>query len=75
MKSLKILHCSNSGIDQNGIQNLDLIELDAHDNDKIFNVSFMKSLQKLNIKGKCGTDFNLVEINYYGNQKISLFEN
>ena len=48
MKSLKILDADqNCGIDQNSIQNLDLVMLSIIGNDKITNVSFMKSLKKL----------------------------
>ena len=38
------------GIDQNGINNLNLIQLDARANKKINVVSFMTNLQKLNAK-------------------------
>ena len=52
MKNLKILNASdNCGIDQNGINNLDLIELNVDDNSKINNVNFMKNLKILNAYG------------------------
>ena len=46
MKSLKVLHAQgNCGIDQEGINQLDLVELYTANNGKIKNVSFMKSLK------------------------------
>jgi len=43
-KSLKILYAIGScGIDQNGIDGLDLVELYADSNKKITNISFMKT--------------------------------
>ena len=43
-KTLKILYCSyDSGIDQNGISELNLIELYAHYNNKIWNVNHMNN--------------------------------
>ena len=59
MKNLKKLYArDNCDIDQNGINGLNLVELDARDNDKIINVSFMKNLKKLNTWGNCGIDQN-----------------
>ena len=43
-KTLKILYCSyDSGIDQNGICELNLIALYAYDNKKIKSVNHMKN--------------------------------
>ena len=48
LKRLKILAArNNSGIDQTGIQSLDLIDLYIGSNNKITDVSFMKNLKKL----------------------------
>ena len=41
------MHMDNCGIDQNGINNLDLIELYVDNNSKINNVNFMKNLKIL----------------------------
>ena len=46
------------GIDQNGIEGLNLIELNVYDNGKIIDVSFMKNLQKLNRRKNCAIDQN-----------------
>jgi len=62
MKSLKILYAEdNCGIDQNGIDCLDLVELYADSNTKITNVSFMKSLKVLSARYSCGIDQNGIE--------------
>jgi hypothetical protein len=59
MKQLKILSANfESGIDQNGIYGLDLIELYVDDNEKITNVSFMKNLKILSASFKSGIDQN-----------------
>ena len=59
MKNLKILSISGSHvIDQNGIEKLDLIELNIEDNNKIKDVSFMKNLKILYASGNCGVDQN-----------------
>ena len=81
MESLKILHGMSeqriaSSIDQNGILKLDLEELDAYDNTKIYDVSFMKNLKILNAGGNCiiGQDsisnLNLIQLNVCNNPKI-----
>ena len=45
MKNLKILDASyHCGIDQKGIEGLNLIKLDVYKNEKINNVSFMKKI-------------------------------
>src|SRR5438309_1323301 len=56
MKNLKILNAGGyCEIDQNGIDGLDLIELDVGYNLRIANVSFMKNLKKLSANGyDCG---------------------
>ena len=55
MKSLKYLNISEDcGIKQDGIKGLDLDRLEAEDNSKITNVSFMKKLKILNANGLCG---------------------
>ena len=53
---IKKLCAKKNRVDQNGINGLDLIELDACNNNKIFDVSFMKKLQKLNARKNCGID-------------------
>ena len=84
MKNFKKLNASQNllrnqicGIDQNGINGLNLIELDAENNKKINNVSFMSNLQKLNASGEeCGinqngiNDLNLIKLNACYNKKI-----
>ena len=54
MTNLKKLIASSDycKIDQQGIEGLDLIELYAHNNKKINNVSFMRNLKKLDAFGK-----------------------
>ena len=65
------------GIDQDGINGLDLINLDAENNYKITNVSFMKSLRFLNASGICGIDqagikdLDLIKLDAADNSKIS----
>ena len=59
MKKLQKLNArGNCGIDQNGINGLNLIKLDAAYNPKIIDVSFMKKLQILYAEGNCGIDQN-----------------
>jgi hypothetical protein len=77
ISSLKILNAYNKcGIDQNGINGLSLVELDAGYNNKIIDVSMMKTLKKLNANDDCGIDQNgicgldLVELNADDNNKI-----
>ena len=63
-------------LNQQGIDGLDLIELDASDNEKIFSVSFMKNLEVLKIMGKCGIgrdgigDLCVYDLFAHGNDKI-----
>ena len=59
-ETLKKLGCGwNSGIDQNNISELNLIELYAYHNKKIKNVNHMKrTLKKLDCSGNCGIDQN-----------------
>ena len=48
MKSLKVLNISyDCAIDQNGIRGLDLLVLDISNNNKITDMSFIKSLKNL----------------------------
>ena len=55
LKNLKKLGASGDcGINQLGINGLDLIKLDASNNPKIKNVSWMKNLKKLGASGDCG---------------------
>ena len=76
--TLKILYASyNCGIDQNGIKDLHLIELNASGNKKIKDVSQMASTLKiLNASDNCGIDQNgikdlhLTKLNASGNEKI-----
>ena len=73
----KLVVLSSSGIDQNAINGLDLVELDACNIEKITNVSFMTNLKKLNAWGNCGIDqydingLDLVELNAGYNNKIT----
>ena len=78
MKSLQILYAfGECGINQKGIEGLNLIKLNARNNSKITNVSHMKSLQILNATGYCGIDqrgiegLNLIELYVSYNSKIS----
>src|SRR6202035_395605 len=74
--NIKKLCAKRNRVDQNGIIGLDLIELNACNNLKIFDVSFMKKLQKLNACRKCGIDqngisgLNLIELVAVWNPKI-----
>ena len=76
--TLKNLYAgSDCGIDQSGISNLHLVELNASYNEKIKDVSHMASTLKiLYADGDCGIDQNgisnlhLVGLNAYGNKKI-----
>ena len=83
-KTLKILDCSKfifsdkkNGIDQNGILELNLIELYAGSNEKIKNVNHMKkTLKVLDCSWNCGIDqngifeLNLIELYANSNEKI-----
>ena len=76
--NLKILYADNiSNINQNGIKNLDLVELHANYNEKIVDVSFMKNLRILGARGiACGItqkgiqNLNLLELYADNNTKI-----
>ena len=76
--TLKKLNCSyGCGIDQNGISNLNLIELDADGNEKIKNINHMKrTLKKLYCGWECGIDqngiseLNLIELHGDANKNI-----
>ena len=78
MTNLKVLYANEySGINQNAIQKLNLVELYSRDNLKITNVSFMTKLKKLDISGKnSGIDQNgingldLIELRAMDNKKI-----
>jgi len=65
------------GIDQKGIQGLDLIELYVDKNDRITDVSFMKNLKKLYAYDSCGIDqqgingLNLIELVVNNNDRIT----
>ena len=78
MTNLQILDASyNCGLDDNGIKDLNLIELDVSDNPKITNVNHMTNLQILNASFNCGIDdngiknLNLIELNASDNPKIT----
>jgi hypothetical protein len=78
MKKLKNLYASGQcGIDQNGINELDLIKLNVSNNIKITNVSFMKKLKILYASGQCGINQNgingldLIELHVDHNEKIT----
>ena len=76
--TLKKLNCGwNCGIDQNGISQLNLIELYTFDNKKIKNVNHMKeTLKILDCGGDSGIDqngiseLNLIELHTNNNKKI-----
>lgn len=79
MKHLKILNAGyDCGIDQNGINGLSLTELNATDNKKIKDVSFMApTLKILRAVGNCGIDqkgianLSLVKLNANFNKNIT----
>jgi len=79
MKSLQILYAfGECGINQKGIEGLNLIKLYARNNSKITNVSYMKSLQILDASSSiCGINqkgiegLNLIQLYAHGNSKIS----
>jgi hypothetical protein len=78
VRSLKKLNAEgNCGIDQNGINGLDLVKLKASYNKKITNVSMISSLKILHACGNCGIDQNgingldLVELDASHNKKIT----
>ena len=58
MTNLKILGAlGDCGIDDNGIKDLNLIELDAGYNPRIKNINHMTNLRKLDASGICGIDY------------------
>ena len=81
MTKLQILDAScvylECGIGDNGIKNLNLIELYAADNKKIKNVNHMTNLKILNASWSCGIndvgikDLNLIKLNAKYNPKIT----
>ncbi len=78
MKKLKKLNAGGNscGIDQKGIEGLELVELNVSYNPKITNVSFMKNLKKLNASGseidqKGIEGLELVELYVSYNPKIT----
>ena len=80
MTRLKKLCISNlGGVNQQGIQGLDLIKLHAGDNTKIEDISFMSNLKKLNIADSCGIDqqgiegLDLIELDTRFNEKSRMF--
>jgi len=82
MKSLQILYAyGDCGIDQQGIEGLNLIGLYASNNSKITNVSHMKSLQILDASYDCGINqegiegLNLIELDANDNSKITNINN
>ena len=68
---------TNSSIDDNGIKNLNLIELDADYNPKITNINHLTNLQVLCASGDCGINdagiknLNLIELRASNNPKIT----
>ena len=77
MTNLKELDASwNSGIDQMGIQGLDLIKLNTWNNLKIRDVSWMFNLKELNAAADSGIDqigikgLNLIKLFVRSNKKI-----
>ena len=77
MKNLKVLNASGSGINQDGINGLDLYVLHVYDNNKITNIAFMKNLKVLTASSTCGIDQNgiegldLIELDTRNNNKIT----
>jgi hypothetical protein len=79
LSKLQILHLygNKCQIDQNGIKNLNLTELNVSNNPKITNVNFMFNLKKLIASGKCGINqegingLNLTELDATNNPKIT----
>ena len=78
MKNLKILDaCGNSGINDESLIDLDLVELDASGNPKITNISHLKNLKILGAIGNSGISdksligLNLIKLNADDNPKIS----
>ena len=78
MKKLRQLNAAGQycGIDQEGIQGLDLERLSASHNPKITSVAHMKQLRKLDAGWECGIDqegikgLDLEKLSIYGNSKI-----
>ena len=57
MTKLKVLYASHkSGINDEGIKNLNLEKLNAYNNSKITNVNHMTKLKELDARGDCGID-------------------
>ena len=80
MTNLEILNAGGDtcGIDNRGIQNLNLRKLYAGNNSKITNVSHMTRLEVLDAIWDCGIDdngiancLNLKKLNSYENPKIT----
>ena len=77
-KLVKLDASGNSGLDDQGISQLNLIELNACDNPKITDLNHMNKLVKLNANGMdCGLNdksigqLNLIKLTTYNNQKIT----
>ena len=59
MSNLKLLKCGyHCGIDQKGIMGLNLTKLNAWDNPRIVDVSWMSNLKILDCSWDCGIDQN-----------------
>jgi hypothetical protein len=78
MTNLKVLFANGfSGVDQEGIANLNLVEFEANYNPRIFSVTHMTNLKFLMAGGICGIDqagiagLNLTELYSRGNPKIT----
>ena len=77
MKRLRRLDAGGCGIDQDGIEGLDLYELNAWGNPKITSVYHMEKLRRLYVGWNSGIDqkeidkLDLEELDAWGNQKIT----
>lgn len=78
MANLQVLNASwYSGIGDNGIKNLNLVELRVYNNLKITDVNHMTNLQILDASRNCGIsnngikDLNLVKLDVSNNPKIT----
>jgi hypothetical protein len=76
-KLVELSASHNSGINDYGIKNLNLIKMNLCANKKITNVNHMDKLTELNACFKCGIsnegikNLNLIILKAYGNEKIT----
>ena len=79
MKNLKVLFCEgDSGLNDESIKGLDLIELYADNNPKIKNIRNMKNLKILSCERNCGIgdadikDLDLIKLDARYNSKVTI---